>query len=141
MAPSITIGAVILLYRKRHTSTAHTRKRAPAASRNGGLLASLAQHRSGDFPCVTAPAAGIVSSRSATIGVIGRSVVATTGSLPTGATPRRGTDEVVRRAGAVTASPDQHLRHHRVGRQLAIIAAQKIGFSSPFCGQRYSRPG
>jgi hypothetical protein len=32
----------------------------------------------------------VVPLRSATIGIIGRSVVATTGSLPTGAMPRRG---------------------------------------------------
>src|SRR6516164_1974965 len=44
--------------------------------------------------------------RSATIGVIGSSVVATTGSLPAGATPRRGhAKSSARPAGAGTASP------------------------------------
>src|SRR6266566_8274 len=87
---------------------------------------------------VAAPIVAVV------IGVIGRSVVATTGSLPNGATPRRGqTKSSARPAGARTGSPlTKHLRRHRVGRQLAVIAAQKIvGFASPLPAQRYNRPG
>ena len=58
------------------------------------------------------------------------------------AAPRPG--EVVGAAGGrgYCLAPHQHLRHHRVGHWLAVIAAQKIvGFASPLCEQRYSRPG
>jgi hypothetical protein len=64
--------------------------------------------------------------RSATMGVIGKSVVATTGSLPTGATARP--REVVRTPGGRghRFAIDQHLRCHCIGYFGTGISAEQL---------------